>query len=204
MITHTPELVLILKTYAECAWQGPITRGGACECPRVGVLFNFSEGGWRHAGNVQGGWCLWMSSPPPPFQEILYRLLIQFGDDDDYLMNETRRNPTTGRQPPSLFDKWHGIFYMPNRIDEAGHTKAFDYTQLRSTGGKTVQPREDSNRQHIGSQSNALLTEPSRLPGSQDHITPGPQQGDLLPTGGIVCKEQPRHEKAIPMGPNNL
>ena len=42
-------------------------------------------------------------------------------------MNETRRKPTTGRQSPSLFDKWHGIFYMPSRIDEAGHTKAFDY-----------------------------------------------------------------------------
>ena len=38
-------------------------------------------------------------------------------------MNETRRKPTTGRQSPSLFDKWHGIFYMPSRIDEAGHTK---------------------------------------------------------------------------------
>ena len=44
----------------------------------------------------------------------------------DYLMNETRRKPTTGRQSPTLFDKWHGIFYMPSRIDEAGHTKAFD------------------------------------------------------------------------------
>ena len=41
-------------------------------------------------------------------------------------MNETRRKPTTG-QSPSLFDKWHGIFYMPSRIDEAGHTKTFDY-----------------------------------------------------------------------------
>ena len=29
--------------------------GGACECPRGGVFFNFSEGGWRHADNVQGG-----------------------------------------------------------------------------------------------------------------------------------------------------
>ena len=42
-------------------------------------------------------------------------------------MNETRRKPTSGRQSPSLFDKWHGIFYMPSRIDEAVHTKAFDY-----------------------------------------------------------------------------
>ena len=29
--------------------------GGACECPRVGVFFKFWEGGWHHAGNVQGG-----------------------------------------------------------------------------------------------------------------------------------------------------
>ena len=59
-------------------------------------------------------------------------------------MNETRRNPTTGRQSHSLFDKWHGILYMPSRTgiprvwayqglwlpshtDMAGHTKAFAY-----------------------------------------------------------------------------
>ena len=42
-------------------------------------------------------------------------------------MNETRRKPTTGRQSPSLSNKWHRIFYMPSRIDTAGHTKAFDY-----------------------------------------------------------------------------
>ena len=28
-------------------------------------------------------------------------------------MNETRRKPTTGRQSPSLFDKWHSIFICP-------------------------------------------------------------------------------------------
>ena len=77
------------------------------------------------------------------------------------------RKPTTGRQSPYLFDKWHGIFYMPSCIDEAGHTKAFDYPVAEHWGGggnRNVQPREDSNRQHIGSQSNALPTEPSRLP----------------------------------------
>ena len=50
---------------------------------------------------------------------------IQSGDDD-YLMNETRRKPTTGRQSPCLFDKWYGILYMPSRIDGAGPTKTFD------------------------------------------------------------------------------
>ena len=52
--------------------------------------------------------------------------LIQSGDDD-YSMNETRRTPTTGRQSPSLFYKWHGILYMSSRTGTAGHTRAFDY-----------------------------------------------------------------------------
>ena len=47
--------------------------------------------------------------------------LIQSGDDD-YSMNETRKQTTIGRQSPSLFDKWHGIFYMPSRTGTAGHT----------------------------------------------------------------------------------
>ena len=42
--------------------------GGACECPRVGVFLNFPEGEWRHADNVQGGGVLVKS---PPLQEIL-------------------------------------------------------------------------------------------------------------------------------------
>ena len=73
-------------------------------------------------------------------------------------MNETRRKPTTGRQSPSLFDKWHEIFYMPSRIDTAVHTiKAFDYPVAEHLGeGRNVQACEDSNRQHIGLQLNAL------------------------------------------------
>ena len=93
---HPPlELVLILKTYAKCAWPGPIpplwmlvnvqewvcfsifwraddvTRtmskgGGACECPRVGgVLQNF---GGRLTSRGQCPRCF----IPPPLQEILY------------------------------------------------------------------------------------------------------------------------------------
>ena len=48
----------------------------ACECPRVGVFFNFSEGGWRHADNVQGGGGACEKScirawTPPPLSKIL-------------------------------------------------------------------------------------------------------------------------------------
>ena len=90
--------------------------------------------------------------------------LIQSGDDD-YLMNEIRRKPTTRRQSPSLCDKWHGIFYMPSRIDEAGHTKAFDYPVAEHWGeSRNVQFRRwDSNRQHISPESNVLPTEPPRF-----------------------------------------
>ena len=89
--------------------------------------------------------------------------LIQSGDDD-YLMNETRRKPTTRRQPPSLFDKWHGIFYMPSRIDEAWHNKAFDYQVAEHWGEiRNVQFRGwDSNRQHEGSE--ASFTRPPTPP----------------------------------------
>ena len=62
MITPPPELVPILKTYCKVFVTGTdrppppwnvddVTQamskggGGACECPRVGVFFNFSEGG---------------------------------------------------------------------------------------------------------------------------------------------------------------
>ena len=61
-----------------------------CECPRVGVFFNFSEGGWRHADadNVQGGGGACecprgggvlvknpgsAPGPPPPFQKSWIR-----------------------------------------------------------------------------------------------------------------------------------
>ena len=53
---------------------------------------------------------------------------------------------------------------MPSHIDTAIPTKAFDYPVAEHWGRNlNVQPCEDSNRQHIGSQSNALPTEPSWL-----------------------------------------
>ena len=55
------------------------------------------------------------------------------------MMNETRRKPTTGRQSPSLFDKWHGIFYMPSRIEPtSAHT--YESEIQRSTTYATPTP----------------------------------------------------------------
>ena len=96
-------------------------------------------------------------------------------------MNETRRTPTTGRQSPSLFDKWQGIFYMTSRIDEAGHTKAFDYPVAEHWGGPKCSAT--THRLTVKRATNWATPEPSS------------------PNWGIVGKEQPRHEKAIPMGP---
>ena len=75
-------------------------------------------------------------------------------------------------------------------------------TQLRSTRGKAEmfssagRTRTDNTSVRVERATNWATRV---LP--EDHVTPGPQQGDLLPTGGIVGQEQPRHEKAIPMGP---
>ena len=41
-----------MTSHGQCLSRGG---GGACECPRGGVVFNFLEGGWRHTDNVQGG-----------------------------------------------------------------------------------------------------------------------------------------------------
>ena len=47
--------------------------------------------------------------------------------DDDYLMIEPRRKPTTGTRCLTVFNKWHRFLYTPSRTDTAGHTKVFDY-----------------------------------------------------------------------------
>ena len=64
--------------------------------------------------------------------------LIQSGDDD-YLMNETRRKPTAGRQSPSRSDKWHGIFHicpvtqtrldLPRPLITQSHRHGWTYTK---------------------------------------------------------------------------
>ena len=82
-------------------------------------------------------------------------------------MNETRRKPTTGRQSPSLFDKWHGIFYMPSRT--GGHTRAFDNPVTEHCGeSRNVQFVWDSNRQHVAGHSR---TEPSQLVEDPSELT---------------------------------
>ena len=105
-------------------------------------------------------------------------------------MSETRRKPTTGRQPPSLFDKWHGIFYiMPSRIDEAGHTKAFDFpvaehwgrAEMFSSAGGTrndntsVQSRTRYQLSHPGSPKGGGRVSPPRVSPSKPHWHPCPR-----------------------------
>ena len=100
-------------------------------------------------------------------------------------MNETRRKPTAGRQSPSLFDKWHRIFYMASRIYKAGHTKAFDYPVAEHWGeSRNVQFRRwDSNRQHMQQtifkwnsyKQSSLLTASTYLAFS-NHFFPPPQK----------------------------
>ena len=88
-------------------------------------------------------------------------LFIQSGNID-YLINETRRKPATATRYPTLFDKGHGIFYMPSRTDTAGHTKAFDYPVMGHGGGGNsrwsffFRCESEANRQPVDPQSNSL------------------------------------------------
>ena len=94
---------------------------------------------------------------------------------------------------------------MPSRIGEAGHTKAFDFpvaehwgkAEMFSSAGGT---RTDNTS--VQSRTRYQLSHPSS-PGGSHNPGSSTGAGDLLPTGGIVMcsKQQPRHEKAIPMGP---
>ena len=90
-----------------------------------------------------------------------------------YLMNETRRKPTTGRQSPTLFDKWHGIFYMPSRIDEAGHTKAFDYPVAEHWGES-----QRAKRSLVGFEPTSAHTYESEIQRSTTYATPTPDALD--------------------------
>ena len=74
-----------------------------------------------------------------------------------------RWKPTTGTRCPTLFDKWHGIFYMPSCTDTAGHTKAFIYPVMdhwRGGGVKVLRDEADSNRRPVGPQLNTPTTRP--------------------------------------------
>ena len=72
---------------------------------------------------------------------------------------------------------------MPSRIDEAGHTKAFDYTvaehwreaEMFSSAGRT---RRTTDRSGVERATNRAIPVPP-----EDHITPGPQQGKCLGIG---------------------
>ena len=63
--------------------------------------------------------CVWVSV------EVLHPVGIE-----DHLQGENiqsyKRKPTTGTRCPTLFEKWHGMFYMSSHTD-TGHTKVFDY-----------------------------------------------------------------------------
>ena len=98
-------------------------------------------------------------------------------------MNETRRTPTTttGRQSPSLFDKWHGTFYMPSRIDEAGHTKAVDYPVAEHWG--KAHAYEASVHAASGTPHWASIRKMLQLQSSRDDIAPTSKVQSLIRKG---------------------
>ena len=64
-------------------------------------------------------------------------------------MNETRRKPTTGRQSPSLFDKWHGIFYMPSPYAPIGLGREIHAWRIYWKETKVGERSEDSDKGNL-------------------------------------------------------
>ena len=128
-------------------------------------------------------WRQWTHQTPSPIISTSATVGTQPGDDD-YLMNEIRRKPTTGRQSPALFDKWHVIFYMPSRIDEAGHTKAFDYPVAEHWGNPEIFSSAGGTRTDntsVRSRTRYQLSHPGSPRGSHN---PGSSTGGSSPNWG--------------------
>ena len=138
-------------------------------------------------------------------------------------MTEIRRKPTTGIRCSTLFDEWHGIFYMPSRTDTAGHINAFDYpvTQTRLDIPRPLITQSWATR--VGGRGQTAPTRGRYEPltcqspvGHTDHqttmtatsrrinYTPGPQRRDILPIGeSSVTTATPRvgHPQRAPRTP---
>ena len=71
---------------------------------------------------------------------------------------------------------------MPSRIDEAGHTKAFDYPVADRWGECSV-PWVGLEPTTHGSRVECATNRPTPVP-PEDHITPVPQQGGSSPNWG--------------------
>ena len=97
-----------MKAYKKCALVNSVWSCvylfSLCICMDLGVRSLSLSGGFTPCRHI---------SPSLGREHTFFFSLLQSGDD--YLMNETRRKPTTGRRCPTLFDKWPGIFYMPSR-----------------------------------------------------------------------------------------
>ena len=131
-------------------------------------------------------------------------------------MNERRRKPTTGtRCPrPTLFDKWHGIFYIPvaqTRLDiprplflvlslsggftscrhlrpSSGRAKAFIYPVMGEV--KVLRHKADLNRRPVGPQSNTPTIRPQWPPKLKVQLYPGFLGGPYWGGGGD-CENSP-------------
>ena len=91
---------------------------------------------------------------------------------------------------PTLFDTWHGIFYMASCTDTAWHTKAFDNPVMDHLGGgvKALRHKADLNRRPVGRQSNTPTTRPWWPPQVWGSIIPRVLKGGgaLLSNGGSL------------------
>ena len=132
-----------------------------------------------------------LCGPHKLYTQSAPKVIFIHSGDDDYLMNETRRKPTTRRQSPSLFDKWHGIYYMHAQSHRHGCTYQGLWLPSREElGGKPkcsapggLEPT--AHRLTVEHTTNWAIPVPP-----EDHITPGPQHGALTVWSHILTGSQ--------------
>ena len=69
----------------------------------------------------------------------------------------------TGTQCPTLFEKWHGILYMPSRTDRGGHTKAFIYPVIPGKNSRCRAASATSTAPGYNSGKNLLNSSPKKI-----------------------------------------
>ena len=141
---------------------------------------------------------------------------------DDYLMNETRRKPSTGTQCPTNFpisvtgsficpvtltqlDRARPVFTQSWTTDTAGHTKAFINAVMGHWGESQSAPAQ-GNRRTADLLVHSRTRQPpdhNDRPKFEDQLYSGSSTGGGSSPygGGGRLRKHPRHMEAIPRGP---
>ena len=142
--------------------------------------------------------CYALSASEAIFRTRAYSAQLMQSGDDDYLMNETRRKPSTGTRCHTLMISGMGSFicpapyglYLASHGPLEGKSKCSGTRQIRTTDLS------------VHSQTRQAPAHDDR-PKSEDQLYPGSSTvGDLLPVRRIVCENSPATCRPSCRGPN--